>query len=743
MAAAHVSFAAQSLPQPHWPQLPQAPPGAPNIVLILLDDIGFADASTFGGEAQTPQLDRLASRGLRYNNFNTTGTCSPTRAALLSGRNHHRVGFGVADLAGFPGYNFLWKKSTVSVAEVLRRNGYNTAAFGKWHNTPPWEIDPFGPFDHWPTRLGFDYFYGFMGGRENEWEPSSLYRDTTPVEPSATPLQGYHLTTDLVDDAIRWLHTHQSLAPGAPYFLYFATGAVHSPHQAPDDWIKPYHGKFARGWDSLREEVFRRQKQLGVIPSDAALTPRPQSVPAWTSLSVDQRRLYARQMEVYAAFISHTDHEIGRLLQTVQHLPGSDNTLILYIVGDNGASPEGGLNGSMDASTSVTGQLRRLDELGGPANPSNEYSVGWAWLGATPFKGWKWVASYYGGVRNPMIISWPARIKDHGGLRTQFTHVNDVAATMYEVTGVRFPSVIDGVTQQPLDGVSFAYTFDQTRAASHHRIQYFEMVGNRAIYDQGWVAAATHFDATSNLVPTFTFSTDFSHDRWELYNVDKDFSEAHDLAARYPARLAQLQKLSDLEARKNSVYPLGAVETSHTGEPSLTGGKHTFIYYPGMPRLPRSGLPPLSGSSYRITARAVIPSTGAQGVLLSYGGRESGFALYLKNGRLNYESNPLNGTHVVLTSSTPVPAGNVALVFQYSKEKDVGIGPWGRKITAGTGRLFINGQAAGEAEMTDASQSAYFVSLGVGQAFGSPVSNNFQPPFKFSGTLGRIEVELQ
>jgi arylsulfatase A-like enzyme len=725
---------------PNWPQPAQAPAGAPSVVVILLDDIGFADTSTFGGIAQTPELTRLAAAGLRYNNFNTTATCSPTRAALLSGRNHHRVGFGVAEaVAGFPGYNFVWKKSTVSIPEVLRRSGYSTAAFGKWHNTPPWEMSPLGPFDHWPTGSGFEYFYGFMGGREDEWEPSSLYRNTIPVEPPATPQQGYHLTTDLTNEAIRWLHTHESLAPGKPYFLYFATGAVHSPHQAPREWIDPYRGKFDRGWDSLREEVFQRQKQLDVIPVDAELTPRPQSVPAWDSLSADQKKLFARQMEVYAGFISHTDHEVGRLLKAVQQGPGGDNTLVLYIVGDNGASPEGGIDGSMDALTSVEDQLKHLEDLGGPLIPSNEYSDGWAWLGATPFKGWKWVASYFGGVRNPMIVSWPTRIKRGGGLRRQFTHVNDVAATIYDVTGIHLPSVVDGVKQQPLDGVSFAYTFDHPDSPSRHRIQYFEMVGNRAIYDDGWVAAATHFDPASKTTPDLNFASD----RWQLYHVDTDFSEAHDLATEYPGKLRGLRQLFDHEARKNEVYPLLAILASTKGEASVTDEKREFVYYPETPRLPRTAMPPLSGTSYLITAQAVIPDIGAQGVILSYGGRESGFAFYVKNDRLYYESNPLNGTHEIIASDIEVPHGKVTLAFEFTKEKDIKTGPWGKMVSAGIGRLFINGKVAGLSKMTDASQSAYFASLGVGEAFGSPVSNAFQPPFAFTGALERVKVELK
>jgi arylsulfatase A-like enzyme len=760
VGSAHVSLAAQVLPQPEtlfggkiainakdstpdWPQPITAPKGAPNIVLILLDDIGFADTSTFGGVAQTPELDKLAAQGLRYDNFNTTSMCSPTRAALLTGRNHHRVGFGIIadDSVGYPGYNSVWKKSTASVAEVLRLNGYSTAAFGKWHNTPDWEISPLGPFDRWPTGLGFEHFYGFMGpaGLENQWEPSRLYRDITPVNPPATPAQGYHLTTDITNQAISWLQAHLSLAPEKPYFLYFATGAVHAPHQAPREWIDKYRGQFDAGWDKVREQIFARQKQLGVIPPTAELTPRPQAIPAWDSLSADQKKLYARQMEVYAGFVAHTDHEVGRLLKAVQQGPGANNTLILYIVGDNGPEGGGGVDGFTSAGWTVADQLKHVDELGSPLVTLNIYSAGWAWVGATPFKWWKTIASHFGGVRDPLIISWPARIRDRGGLRGQFTHVNDVAATLYEATGISLPSVVDGAKQQPLDGVSFAYTFDHTDVPSKHHIQYFEMLGNRAMYQDGWIAAARHsvpWERKSN--------SDYTHDQWELYRVDQDFSEAHDLAAQYPSKLNTLQRLFEVEARKNSVYPLGGEDS--LGKPSLTESQREFVYYPGTPRIPVALMPPLVDKSYRITANVVIPDTGAEGIIVSYGERTNGFALYIQGDRFIYEESSYKN-HEVISSNLPVPRGEVTLTYEFN-QKSVHKDENGFEDSRfGTGRLFINGQLVGQATLTQGwgnrYGNGYSGSLGIGQAFGSPVSDAFQLPFKLRGTLTKVEVNLQ
>lgn len=729
---------------PDWPQPNMPPPSAPNILLILLDDIGFADTGTFGGMAQTPELDRVATKGLRYNNFHTTGLCSPSRASLLTGRNHHVVGFGgLANRAsGFPGYNALWRRSTVSIPEVLRRNGYATAMFGKWHNTPTWEISPHGPFDRWPTGLGFDHFYGFNSGSENHWEPGNLFRNTTPVEAPATPEQGYHLTTDITDEAIGWLRAHESLASRKPFFLYFATGAVHCPHHAPSKWIEKYRGCFDRGWDALNEEIFTRQKTLGVIPANTVRTPRPGEIPAWQSLSADQKRLYTRQMEVYAGFIGHTDYEVGRLIRAAQEGPQAGNTLILYIVGDNGSSAESGLNGDGWGALSAHDQLGRLDELGGPMIAMNHYSAGWGWMGSTPFQWWKAVASHFGGVRDPLIVSWPARIKDPGALRGQFTHVNDVAGTIYEVTGICFPETYDGIEQRPLDGVSFAHTFDQPNAPSRHRTQYFEIFGNRAIYHEGWIAAAAHQVRGWEWASPHP-NLDYSGDRWELYDVEHDFSEAHDLATRYPQRLQELQKVFDIEAQKNDVYPLGAIFAFLAHHPSQTKGSNEFVYYEGMPRLQRPAIPDLAGRSHRITARVVIPPKGAEGVIVSYGERGSGFVLYMKNNTLIYRNSSRCKTHELIESKSLVSRGTVELSYEFTLQSEFpNNDSRSGSSSTGTGRLKVNGQVVGEAPVAAVSLSGVFSTMGIGRAFGSPVSNDYIPPFKFTGRLEQIKLEL-
>ena len=728
---------------PDWPQPPKAPANAPNVVLILLDDVGFAASGTFGGPAQTPGLDQLAARGLRYNQFHTTALCTPTRAALLTGRNDHRAGFGTVmeSVTGFPGYNGLWKKSTVSVAEVLRRNGYSTAAFGKWHNTPLWEISPVGPFDRWPTGLGFEYFYGFMAGATTQWD-TPLYRNTTPVEPSRSPSQGYHFTADITDDAIRWVHTHQSLAPEKPYFLYFATGATHEPHHVPKEWIDKYLGRFDQGWDQLRAEIFARQKKLGVIPANAELTPRPREIPAWDSLSADQKKLYARQMEVYAAFLAHTDHEVQRLVRTVQEGPQGDNTLIIYIVGDNGASAEGGLAGrdvepknvSSTAAgltpTPVAERLQYIDELGSELH-LNQYSAGWAWATGAPFQWMKQVASHFGGTTDPVIVSWPARIKDFGGLRSQFTHVNAVAATLYEVIGIPFPHVVDGVEQLPLDGVSFAYTFDDAKAPSRHTLQIFEQMGSRAIYKDGWVAGARH------AVPwDYVRNNDYASDRWELYHITEDYSQAHDLAARYPEKLKELRALFEVEARRNDIYPLGTGfggKPFGTGQPRLAGERKEFVFYPGTPRIPASQAPEF-GRSHRITATVSMPAAGADGALIADGGRVGGFVLYVKEGHLVYESNFHGRSRDLITSNVPVPTGKSELAFEFTQRGG-----------GGTGRLYINGQLVGEKPIAHFSPPTFTSesdSFSIGQALGSPVSNAYQPPFAFGGTLEKLKVEF-
>jgi len=558
-------------PQPH-----SAPAGAPNVVLILLDDLGFGQPGTFGGPVPTPGMDKLASEGLRYNRFHTTGICSSTRAALLTGRNHHQTGFGtITELAtGFPGYNTVWPQSTASVARVLRDNGYHTAAFGKWHNTPDWETQSNGPYQHWPSGVGFEYWYGFHGGETSQYEPQ-LYRNTLAVEPAKKPEQGYHLTTDLVDDAISWVKREQAITPDKPYFLYFAPGAVHAPLHAPREYIERFKGQFDQGWDKLREETLARQKRLGVVPADTELTPRPAQIPAWDSLSADEKKLFARHQEVFAGFVAHTDHEVGRLLDAVR----DDNTLVIYVTGDNGASAEGSMTGTLNnimtqngVPDSVPAQLAKLDEIGGPLH-ENHYPVGWAWAGSAPFQWMKRVPSHFGGTRNGVIVSWPTRIEDRGGLRSQFEHVIDVAPTILAAAGLPAPKAVDGIEQAPMAGHDFSSTFASAKAPETRTTQYFESGGHRAIYHDGWIAAAMQG------VPwKLVGSQGFSNSRWELYHIDQDFSEAHDLAAQEPEKLKELQALFDQQARANQVYPLDDrfVERALSVRPSIVAGRtHT------------------------------------------------------------------------------------------------------------------------------------------------------------------------
>ncbi|AYH42915.1 arylsulfatase [Azoarcus sp. DN11] len=734
--------ATQPAPAAGWPKAVKAQPDAPNIVLVLLDDVGFGATSTFGGAAATPNLDQLAASGLSFNQFHTTALCSPTRAALLTGRNAHQVGFGtvVEGASPNPGYHATWGREFVSVAEVLRKGGYSTAAFGKWHNTPDWEINAVGPFDRWPTGLGFEYFYGFQLGETSQWEPQ-LYRNTVAVEPNRKPDQGYHLTTDLVDDAVHWVRQHEAVAAEKPWFLYFAPGATHAPHHVPPEWIAKYRGKFDQGWDKLREETFARQKRLGVIPQNAELTPRPAELPAWDSLSTEQKKVYARQMEVYAAFLEQTDHEVGRLLDEVRKGPKSDNTLVLYVVGDNGGSAEGSLDGSIanfagffaQVKDTLDEQLRTLDEIGGPRH-DNHYASAWAWATTTPFQWTKQVASHFGGTRNPLIVSWPAKIKARGEIRSQFSHVNDIAPTIYELAGVKFPEVVDGVKQKPLEGRSLAYTFEHADAPTRHTRQYFELGGNRAIYQDGWVAGARYG------VPWELFNKPGRPEdaRWELYHVAEDFSEAHDLAAKYPDRLKALQREFDREATRNQVYPLSPiVSLDDTSRPYASLGKTSFTYRAGVTRVPQGSAPDLGNRSHRITATVDIPESGAEGVLIAQGGRHGGFSLYVKDGRLVYENNFVSKRTDRLVSSIALPHGKVELGFEFLAD--------GRKpLGGGTGRLTINGQPAGETHFASFGgfRGSDTETLDIGEETGSPVSQAYATPYRFSGTLDTVRVDL-
>ena len=538
-----------------WPAVPKPPDGAPNVVVILLDDLGFGQVSTFGGPVTTPELDKLAAQGLRYNRFHTTAVCGPSRAALITGRNHHNCGSGfLAEWAtGFPSYNNMIPKSTATIGAVLKGNGYSTGWFGKNHNTPDWESSVAGPFDRWPTGMGFDYFYGFIGGETNQYYPV-LFENTSAVEPNISPEEGYHF---MADKAINWMRYCKSVAPQKPFFAYFAPGAAHAPHHSPKAWREKFKGKFDAGWDKVREATYRRQLELGVIPPDARLTPRPEWVQSWDLLSADEKRLYAVFMENFAGYLAYTDAECGRLLEAVRELPDADNTLVFFIVGDNGASSEGGFSGTANEVMNLNGIpskmeeiLKIIDNIGGP-DTEPHYPLGWAWAGNAPFQWVKQVASHLGGTRNPMVVSWPAKIKDAGGVRSQFTHLIDIVPTILEAAGIPAPKSVDGIAQKPLDGVSIASTFASAKAKPVRQRQYFEIITNRAIYDKGWTACAQH---------TLPWRQDaapghWEKDKWELYNLDDDFSEANDLAAKNPKKLAELKALFDQEAKKSHVYP--------------------------------------------------------------------------------------------------------------------------------------------------------------------------------------------
>ncbi|WP_448661994.1 arylsulfatase [Sphingomonas sp. CJ20] len=737
---------------PAFPKPAEAPKSAPNVVVILLDDVGFAATSTFGGLARTPNLDALASDGVRYNRFNTTAICSPTRAALLTGRNHHQVGFGnLQDIAaGFPAYNTVWKQETASIARILHDNGYSTAAFGKWHNTPQWEISPAGPFNHWPTGLGFDHFYGFLNGEDNQWEPH-LYENTTPVESPNKASPDYHLTADLVDRAIGWVDEHDALAGKKPYFLYFAPGAVHQPHHVPEEWIARNKGRFDGGWDKYREEAFVRQKRLGVIPADAQLTPRPEGLPAWDSLSPDQKRLYARQMEVYSAFLEHTDHEVGRLIKEIRSRPGGQNTLIFYIVGDNGGSSEGGIDGSLaneagsatGGQVGVAGQLSQIEKFGGP-EVANHYAAGWGWATTTPFQWVKQVASHFGGTRNPLIVSWPGHTSAAGAVRSQFGHVNDIAPTILDAAGIAFPDTVDGVKQVPFEGRSLVPTFTNAAAPEAHKEQYFEIFGNRAIYKDGWVAAARRPYQPWKLIEALAtvYASDPATDRWELYHVDKDFSEARDLAASEPGKLAELKAEFEKEGIRNGVFPLLPLPGS---APTLFDATaRRFAFQPGIGQLPRNALPDLSGVAHRFEVDIKGNAGSASGVLIAEGGRLGGFALYVKQGRLVFENNEYGQSRQTVAASEALPAGPVTVAYAYAPASPA-TGRFLRPAVPGTVTLFVNGKQVGSGPIGKflSAPGAYSEGFDIGLDRGSPVSNDPAAQQRYAQPLGEVRLLLE
>lgn len=724
-----------------WPDPPKPPEGAPNVVIILLDDVGFGQVGTFGGPVPTPALDQLAAKGLKYNRFHTTAICGPSRAALLTGRNHHNCGSGfLAEWAtGFPSYTTMIPQSTATIGRILRDNGYATGWFGKNHNTPDWESSVVGPFDRWPTGLGFDYFYGFIGGETNQYYPV-LFENTVAVEPPSSPEDGYHFMTDLTDRAINWLRYGKSVNPDKPVLMYFAPGAMHAPHHVSSEWRERFRGEFDHGWDAVRAETVRRQRDLGVIPPEAENTPRPVWCPAWDSLSADEQRLYARFMENYAGYMAFADHEIGRLLEAIGDQPDSDNTMIIYIVGDNGASSEGGLTGTVNEVMNLNGvestledNLARIDDIGNP-DTEPHYPLGWAWAGNAPFQWVKQVASHLGGTRNPMVVSWPAQIGDNGGLRSQFTHLIDLLPTILDAAGIPAPDTVNGIPQKPLDGVSIRTTFDSADARPVRDRQYFEIFTNRAVYDNGWIACAQHtFPWRQDLAPGH-----WENDRWELYHLDEDFSENNDLADRFPGKLAELQALFDVEAQRYGVYPFDDRGAARLAVPKPPPGgadpnRRHFTFYPGAIRLPETAAPNTKNRSHRVTAH--IGRRG-DGVLVALGGTSAGFAMYVIDGKLYYEYNWFDRERTVLAGTDELPSGasTVTLEFLYDGG---GAGKGGEAI------LSVDGTEIDRKRIERTVAGRFGIdTFGVGMDTGAPVSTAYRPPFAFSGSIDRIEIQL-
>lgn len=730
---------------PMFPQPVKPPQGAPNIVLILLDDTGFGQYSTFGGGIPSPTLDRLAAEGLRYNRFHTTALCSPTRAALITGRNHHSAATGVITEAatGYEGYTCVLPRSCGTIGEVLRQNGYMTAWIGKNHNTPAWETSAAGPFDRWANGLGFDYFYGFNSGDMNHWDPL-LFENRNLVPRSNNP--NYHLTEDLADRAIDWTRKVTSIAPEKPFFLYVAPGANHSPHHAPREWIEKFRGQFDGGWDAYREATLARQKKLGVVPQDTKLTVRSEGLPAWTSLNEGQKKIYARMMEVFAGFAAHVDHHMGRIVDAVKQMPNAENTIFIYIVGDNGASPEGGLEGSINENIFFNGlpekweeNLEHIDEIGGP-KWFNHFPCTWAHAMNTPFPWTKQVASHLGGTRNPMIISWPARIKDRGGLRDQFLHVIDLVPTLYDAIGITPPDVLNGIPQKPIEGTSFLKTFTETKAPESRQTQYFEMLVNRGIYHNGWMASSRSFVPWAPVRGEFDPLTA----RWELYDLTKDFSQSEDLASKYPEKLQELEAIFWKQAEMYNVLPLDwrAVERLNAelqGRPSLASNRTRFEYFPGQIALPDGAAPQVLNKSFTLTANLQIPESGADGMIFTHGGLTGGYALYLREGKAHFVYNMLAIERFTISSS-PLSTGEVTLKALVEYE-----GKEGERGKSATVSLMANGQKVGEGKLPKTIPLQFSLGEGVdvGLDTGSAIDSTYQLPFEFTGKIEKVTIDLK
>jgi len=724
----------------------RAPAGAPNVLVILIDDMGFGQPSSFGGPINMPTSERLANQGLRYNRFHTTALSSPTRMALLTGRNHHTCNMGaVTEMAtSFPGNTGKRPESVATLATMLRYNGYSTAAFGKIHEVPAWEISPSGPTDRWPTRSGFDKFYGFMAAEMNQWNPL-IYDGMTRVDPPNDP--NYHFMTDMTNQAINWMKSVKSLTPDKPFFIYFAPGAMHAPHHVSKEWITKYKGKFDQGWDKLREETLARQKQLGVVPENTELAPKPPGVPDWNTLSRDQRRLFARQMEVYAAYGEYVDTEIGRLIQALEDLGRMDNTLVFYILGDNGASAEGGPEGAFNEGgvmnhreEELADVMKHIDDLGGPYS-YNHYARGWAIAGNTPFTWAKQVASNYGGTRNGMIIHWPKAIKAKGELRSQWHHVIDIAPTILEAASLPEPTTVDGVTQTPIEGISMLYSLNDAKAKDRRVTQYFEMMGTRAVYHNGWFAGTIHkapweFNARNLL----------ENDKWELYDTRVDFSLAKDLAAKEPEKLKEMQALFMAEAVKYPVLPIDdrlvdRFNPAIAGRPDLMAGRTSLTVYQGMKGMMENTFINTKNTSHSITAEVDIPVVGGgKGVILAQGGRFGGWSLYLKNGKPTYTYNWLGLERYTIAAKNALPAGKFIIRYEFAYDG----GGFGK---GGMSTIFVDGKEVGQGRIKNT--QGYMISIDEGADVGedgeTPVVEDYgnAAPHKFNGKITKVIIDLK
>ncbi len=737
-------------PDTKYPPIRQLrpPAGAPNVLIVLIDDVGYGASSAFGGPCHTPNFEKLGANGLRFTRFHTTALCSPTRQAMLTGRNHHSVGMGgITEIAtSAPGYNSILPNTCAPLARTLKLNGYSTAQFGKCHEVPVWQTSPMGPFDAWPSGGGgFEYFYGFIGGETNQYYPA-LYEGTTPIEPEKTAEQGYHLTDDLTTKAINWIRQQKALMPDKPFFTYFAPGATHAPHHVPKEWADKYKGKFDQGWDKLREETFARQKTLGVIPEDCELTPRHAEIPAWDTIAAEMKPVLARQMEVYAGFLEHTDHHVGRLIDALKDLGVLDDTLIYLIIGDNGASAEGSLQGCFNEMAPLTGfphletaefLTERLDKLGGP-EAYNHYAVGWAHAMCAPYQWTKQVASHFGGTRNGTIVHWPKGIKAKGEVRTQFHHVIDVAPTILEAAGLPEPVFVNGVQQRPIEGVSMLYAFNDAKAAERRETQYFEMAGNRGIYHKGWTAVTRH------RTPWLTGSVQlpaFDDDVWELYDTTTDWTQSKNLAKEHPDKLHELQRLWLIEAVKYNVLPLDdrfaeRANPDLAGRPQLIKGNRQILFR-GMGRLTESSIVNTKNKSHALTAEVVVPPTGAEGVIVALGGIIGGWSLYAKGGKPKYCYNFYGVNRYTIEGASTIPPGThqVRMEFKYDG---------GGLAKGGTVTLYVDGGKVGEGrvEMTEPMVFSADETCDVGDEFGSPVTYDYPTPKKFSGEVNWVEIDL-